>query len=147
MLASLRSSPPNHIRPRRAVPPAEPNRPAPFQIADHDPVGVALADRDLIDPNDLRPRGSYTPDLFAHVVHLQPLDRLPVQVQLRGDVADRATSTAPAHVQGEALRVQRVLDQEVQPLALHRATLPAIDPTHLQVEINEVIGAGQVANL
>jgi YD repeat-containing protein len=32
--------------------------------------------------------------------------------------------------------VQRVLDQEVQPLALHRATLPTIDPTHLQVEVN-----------
>jgi hypothetical protein len=42
--------------------------------------------------------------------------------------------------------MQRVLDQKVQPLASHRATLPAIDPTQLQVEVNAVIGAGQVAN-
>ena len=104
--------------------PAEPDRPASFQIADHDPVGVALADRDLVDANDLRPRGSHAPDLFAHVVHLEPLDRLPVQVQLLGHVPDRATSTAPAHIQSEALCVQRILDQKVQPLALHRATLP-----------------------
>jgi hypothetical protein len=94
--------------------------------------------------NDLRSRGPHAPYLFAHVVNLQPLDCLPVQAQLLGDVPDRATSTAPAHVQGEALGVQRVLDQEVQPLALHRATLPAIDPTHLQLEIDAVIGAGQI---
>ena len=87
-----------------AVLAAEPDRPAPFQIADHDPVGVALADRDLIDANDLRPRGTCTPDLLAHVLHLQSLDRLPVQAQLLGDVPDRATAAAPAHVQGKALR-------------------------------------------
>src|SRR5208283_1232075 len=123
---------------------AEPDRPTPFQVADHDPVAVALADRDLIDPNDLRAGGADAPDLFAHVVHLQPLDGLPVQVQLCGDVADRASATAPAHVQGKPLRMQGVLDQKVQPLALHRATLPAVDPTHLQIEVNAVIGAGQI---
>src|SRR5260370_56656 len=128
------------------IPPAEPDRPASLQGADHDPVAVALADRDLIDPNDLRAWGSHAPDLLAHVVHLQPLDGLPVQAQLRGNVADRASATAPAHVQGKALRVQCVLDQKVQPLALHRATLPAVDPTHLQVEVNAVIGARQIPN-
>jgi hypothetical protein len=42
--------------------------------------------------------------------------------------------------------VQRILDQEVQALAFHRATLPAIDPTHLQLEANTVIGTGQIPN-
>ena len=42
MLASERSVPPNQIGRM------------PVQVADHDPVGVPLADRDLVDPDDAR---------------------------------------------------------------------------------------------
>jgi hypothetical protein len=35
-----------------AIGPAEPDRPLPEEITDDDPVGVALADRDLVEPDD-----------------------------------------------------------------------------------------------
>jgi hypothetical protein len=47
MLASERSVPPNQIGS-----PAQ-------EVADHDPVGVAFADRYLVDPNHLRSRPAH----------------------------------------------------------------------------------------
>ena len=38
----------------RAVVVAEPDRPSPFQVADHDAAGVPLADQDLVHPDHLR---------------------------------------------------------------------------------------------
>src|SRR5262245_3421990 len=38
----------------RAVIAAEPDRPAAQQVADHDPVGMPLANRDLVDPDHLQ---------------------------------------------------------------------------------------------
>ena len=67
MLASERSSPPNQIgRPRS-------------EVADHDPVGVTLADRNLVDADHLRAGRARARELGFHVLHLQRLDRVPVQ--------------------------------------------------------------------
>lgn len=106
---------------------------------------MTLADRDLLDPDDLRFRGAHAPQWFAQVVHFQSLERLPVPGPPPcGDIADRAAPAAPAHLQRKAFRVQRVLDPKVQSLALHRATPPAVDPAHLQVEVNPRVGAGPI---
>src|SRR5215467_2348692 len=35
----------------RSVLAAKPDRPAPHKIADHDPIGMTLADRNLVDPD------------------------------------------------------------------------------------------------
>ena len=51
----------------------------------------------------------------AHVVHFQPLDRLPVLVQFFGHVLDRATATAPT-----------------------------LDAPNLEIEVDAVIGTGQI---
>ena len=123
--------------------PAEPDRPTTLQIADHDPIAV-LADRDLIDSGGIGARRAHAADLFAHIVHLAALDRLPVQVQFGSHVPGRAAAAAPPHVQRKALGVQRFLDQNVQSLALHRATAPASDSTHLQGQVDPVIDAGQI---
>ena len=75
-LASERSSPPNQIgRPRT-------------QIAHHDPIGVALADRDLVDADHLWARAARSRELRLHVLLLQLLDRVPVQMQFLGHVLD-----------------------------------------------------------
>ena len=124
----------------------EPDRAAPFQVADHDAIRVPLADRDLIDANDLRSWSARPPELFAHVIHFQPLDRLPIQVQLYGHVLDRTAVATPTHVSREALGVQRVLQQKLQSLGLHAATAPTLDAPHLEVEVDAVIGAGQIPN-
>src|ERR1700716_2368203 len=72
----------------RPVLTAEPDRPLALQVADHDAIAVALADRDLVDADRLRPRPPGTRQLRLHVLLLQRLDRLPVEPQLLGHVAD-----------------------------------------------------------
>ena len=127
-----------------SVIPAEPDRPAALQVAHHDAIVAALVDRDLIHPDGLRSQGAYSPDLFAQVVHFQPHGSWPVQAQLSDDVRDCAASAAPAHIQGEALRVQRILEEKIQLLALHCPAPPAVDPTYLLIEANALTGAGQI---
>ncbi len=85
---------------------AEPDRPPPDQIADHDAVGVALPDRDLVDADHLRRRRPRPPQLLPHVLLLELLDRVPVEMQFLGDVLDGRGPAAPADVEGEPLRVE-----------------------------------------
>ena len=108
-----------------AVGATEPDRPSADQIADNDPVTVSLADGDLVDADD---GGRGRPDaaeLLAHVFDLQGLDRLPVQAEFASYIPDSRGPTAPTHVEGEALGVERVVSQPVQRLLLHGAATPA----------------------
>lgn len=130
-----------------AVLAAEPDRPLARKVADHDAIAVALADRDLIDADRLRPRPPGAGELGFHVLLLQRLDRLPVEPQLLGHVADRGLPATPADIPGKALRVARVKGQEVQPLALHRAAVAAPNPPHLELQDDPKRAAPQVANL
>src|SRR5215204_1059115 len=57
MLASERSVPPNHRSPAN-------------EVADHDAIAVALADRDLVDADRLRGGRAGALELGAHVLHL-----------------------------------------------------------------------------
>src|ERR1039457_5807317 len=109
----------------RAILPADPDRPAAAQVAHHDTVAMALADRDLIDADRLGPRPARAGELGLHVLLLQRLDRIPVELQLLGNVLDRRLPTALAHVMGKALRIERVVRQEIEPLALHLAATAA----------------------
>src|ERR1022692_3846966 len=130
MLASLRST--------------EPDGAVLFQIAHHDAVVVSLAHRDLVDADHLGPRFARTLQLLAHVLLLEPLDRVPVQVLLLGHVLDRAAAAAFADVAGKALAVQRVLKEILQPLALHGAAPPTLNAPHLQIQVNAVVPTGQI---
>jgi len=125
---------------------AKPDRPLALQVADDDAVAVALADRDLIDADRLRSWLPGAGELDLHVLLLQRLDRLPVEPQLLGHVADRGLPTTPADIVGKALRVARVAGQEVQPLALHRPAAAALNPPHLQLQDDPKWPARQVAN-
>jgi hypothetical protein len=92
----LRSEPGEELvhadfRPVRA---AEPDRAHPIQIADYDPVGVPLADRDLVDANSAGGRGPDAAQLRAHVLLLQALDGAPIEMPLLGDILDRGHSAA-----------------------------------------------------
>jgi hypothetical protein len=78
MLASERSSPPNQI-----------GRP-PNQVADHDAVGVPLANRYFVDTDRLRPRRARALQLRLHVLLVEFLDGAPVQIQFLGDILDGA---------------------------------------------------------
>ena len=110
---SARSDPPRRTR----------SAALPMQVADHDAIDVALADGGLVDPPlRLGTRLGGALELRSHVAHLQALDRLPIEIHLLGDVLGRPSAAAAPDLAGKALCVQRVLQQELQPLALHLAT-------------------------
>src|SRR5664280_718293 len=131
----------------RAILPAEPNRPAADQVAHHDTVAMALADRDLIDADRLGPRPARAGELGLHVLLLQRLDRIPVELQLLGNVLDRRLPTALANVMRKALRIERVVRQEIEPLALHLAATAASHPPDLNLQEDARVAARQIANL
>jgi hypothetical protein len=107
---------------------------------------VALADSDLVDADDPR-RGAAGPaKLFPHVLLVEFLDGVPVQVQLLGDRLDGALSAPPAHVEGEPLGVEGIAGQPVEPLALHATAPRAIDPADRELEIDSAVAAGEVAH-
>lgn len=130
----------------RPVVATEPDRSLADQVADHDAVGVALADRDLVDADHLGSRQPGTPHLLGHVLLVQGLDRLPVELELLGDVADGRLPATPSDVPGKALGVERIVGEEVEPLGLHLAASPTVDPANLQFQPDAGVATGQVAH-
>ena len=128
-----------------AIRATEPDRPMLLQVAHHDAVLVPLAHRDLVDADHLGACLAGSLQLLAHVLFLQPLDRVPVQALLPGNVGDRAAAAALPNVAGEALAVQRVLQEILQSFPLHGAAAAALNPPHLQIQVNAVLPAGQVS--
>ena len=126
---------------------AEPDRTFPYQIAHDDPVGVALANRDLVDADDLRPRRACLGELRLHVLLLECLDGVPVELEFLGDVLDRGRAAALTHVVGKALGVERVVGQEIELLALHFAAAAALNAPHLDLQVDARIAAGKIAEL
>jgi hypothetical protein len=119
----------------------------PNQVADHDAIAVALADRDLVDPDRSRTRSAGTLELAPHVLHLQRLDRVPVELELLCDIADRRLPAAAADIERKALGEVRIVRQKIQPLALHGAEMAARDAPHFKFQNNPESRARQVANL
>src|SRR5271157_597899 len=118
----------------RAVPAAEPDRPHANQVADHDAIIVAFANRDLVDPDHTRRRSARLGELSAHVLLVQLLDGVPVQLELLGHIPDRRATTAPADLEGKSLGVARIVGQELHTLTLHLAAMAAIDAPHLELQ-------------
>jgi len=132
-------------RRRRLFTATEPD-PAPAQqFAHDDPIGVAFADRDLVDADRLGAGRAGLGQLRSHVLLLESLDRVPVEMQLLGQVLDRGRTAAPAHVVRKALGIERVVGQELQPLALHLAATAALHAPNLELEVDACIAAGQIA--
>ena len=129
-----------------AVLAAEPDGTASDQIADHDTVGVALAHRDLVDADHLGGGYPRAGELRAHVLLVQLLDTVPVQVQLVGHLLDGAVATAPTHLVGKALGVQRCVGQKPQPFALHACAASAPNAAYLQFQVDAPGPARQIAH-
>ena len=128
-----------------AIRAAEPDRPPAQEIADDDPIGVPFPNRHLVDADDLRPGGAGAPQLLAHVLLLERLDRVPLQLQLLGDVLDSRGTAPPPDVERESLRVAGIVGQEVETLALHRAAAAARDPAQLDLHDDPHASAREVA--
>src|SRR5262249_35621597 len=60
---------------------------------------------------------------------------VPIQLQLRGDIADRCAAAAAADVKSKSLGVERVVCRKLQALALHLAAPTASDTPHLELQV------------
>ncbi len=126
--------------------PPKPDRPPPPQVADHDAVGVSLADRDLVDPDHLGSRRPRPAQLLPHVLHLQVLDHPPIQVRFLGHVLDGRDSATPSHEEGKAFAVERIVREPIQLLPLHLAASLAVDAPALDLQVDPMVSTGQVAH-
>src|SRR6201997_2302846 len=131
----------------RSVLAAKPDRPTPLKIADHDPIAMTLADRDLVDPDRLGTRRARACELRLHVLHLQRLDGVPIKRQFLRNIRDRCLSATTADKIGKALGVERVVCQKVEPFLLHLTAATAIDAPYLQLKQYSHLSAGQVTHL
>jgi hypothetical protein len=125
---------------------AEPDRTPTDQVAHHDPIGVAFANRDLVDADRLGARRARLGQLCSHVLLLECLDGVPIKMQLLGQVLDRGRTAAPADVASKPLRIERVVGQELQPLALHSAATAALNAPNFELEVDPRVAAGQIAS-
>src|ERR1700758_459709 len=130
----------------RAVLAAKPDRPATNQVADHDPVAVTLPDCDLINADCFWTGRAGTLELRLHVLLIERLDRMPVQFQFRRHLLDRRAAATPADVIGKPLGVERIVRQKVELLPLHPAATAAVEPPHLQFEINPRVATRQITH-
>jgi hypothetical protein len=126
---------------------AEPNGPAANEVADDDAVAVASADGDLVDTNGLGNWLTGPTELFAHVLFVQLLDRVPIQEQFFGHCLDGTVPTASAHEEGEPFGEKWIVGQPVQAFSLHGDTPRALDATNGEVEIDPLVATGKVPNL
>src|SRR6516164_4251006 len=131
----------------RSVLAAKPDWSTPQKIADHDPIGMTLADRNLVDPDGQGTRRACACELRLHVLHLQRLDGVPIKRQFLRNIRDRCLSAPAADKIGKALGVERVVCQKVEPFLLHLAAAAAIDAPHLQLKQYSIVPAGQVTHL
>ena len=108
---------------------------------------MALADRDLVNANGLGSWYAHARQLRTHVLLLQNLDRLPVKLELLGNVLDGGLPTAAPHVVGKALGIEGVVRQERQLLALHASATSTLHAPNLDLQVDAHVATGQIAYL
>ncbi len=123
---------------------AEPDRTLTDEIADHDAIDMAFADRELIDADHLRGRHGRALELRAHILLLQLLDRMPVELELLGHRLDGRTCTAPPYVPGKPLGIQRIVGNPIQLFTFHLAALSTGHASDLELQIHPCVAAGQI---
>ena len=103
------------------IPAAKPDRSKPQQVAHDDPIRVSFANGNLVDADHLGLGATRPAQLFAHILLVQFLDRLPIQMQLFGHRLDRRIAAPASDIVGEAFGVKRTIRQPTQLLAFHTA--------------------------
>lgn len=128
------------------IAPTEPERLALFQVADHDTVDVAFADREFINADDRgrdRPRAG---ELFAHVELVHLLDRMPIEMEVGRHLLDRGAAALFPDVEREAFGVVRIGRQPVEALLPHAATGATRDAAYRDLEEDAQVATRQIAH-
>src|SRR5271157_5963891 len=125
---------------------SEPDRPAADQIADNDTVVLPPADGEFVDADHLRAGRPGPSQLLAHILHLQRLDRLPIEAKFASHIPDRRGPTAAADVVGKPLGVEGVVGQPGQLLLLHGTAAPAAHAPDLDLQVHAGVATREVAH-
>ena len=128
----------------RSILPAIPNGPSPSQITHHNPIPMPLPQCNLVNPDHPRPRNRAPSELLLHVLLVQGLHRMPIQLQLFRDILHRHPPTLPPHIDPKPLRVKGIVRKPTHLLLLHFPTLPALDSPHHYLQIDPGVSTGQV---
>jgi hypothetical protein len=126
---------------------AEPDGPAAEQIADDDAVGVAGADGEFVDADDLRSGLADAIELFAHVLFVEFLDGVPVEVEVLGDILDGGEPAVASDADGEASGRAGVVGEPVESFAFHGAAHLAEDAPAGELQVDAPPAAVEVADL
>src|SRR5438309_3057171 len=126
---------------------AKPDRSSLLQVAHHNPIRVSFANRYLVDADHLWFWLSRLSELRLHVLLVQILDRMPIQLELLGHILDGRRATPSPHIVSKALGVKRIVRQKLQPLALHFATASTKHPANFQFQVYPRIAARQIPKL
>jgi hypothetical protein len=86
-------------------------------------------------------------ELRLHVLLVEFLYRMPIQLELLGYILDGRRATPSPHIVSKALGVKRIVRQKLQPLALHFATASTKHPADFQFQVHSRIAARQIPNL
>ena len=91
----------------------KPDRPFANQVAYYDAIAVALADRALVDADRSGTRRAGALELGLHVLLLERLDRVPVELEFFGNIADRCLLAAATHVESKAFGEMHIVRQKI----------------------------------
>ena len=141
----FRQAPTCYGSPPRGLSGPDPGRGAANPAAHPGGVGVALANRGLVDTNRLGTRCSRLGQLRLNVLLLQRLDRVPVEMKLFGKILDRGRAATPTHVMRKALGIERVVGQEIEPLAFHFSAALALNTPDLELQVDPPVTARQIS--
>src|SRR6516165_8363772 len=130
----------------RAVFAAKPDRTTTNEIADHNSVAMSFPDGDLINADCLWTRGAGTLELGFHILLIERLDRMPVELQFNRNLLDRRSPTTLADIISKPLRIERIVRQKMELLPLHLAATAAVEPPHLHFEINPRVATRQITH-
>jgi hypothetical protein len=107
---------------------------------------VTFADRDLINADHLGTWRAGTRQLRPHILFIEFLNGIPIEVELPGYVLDRRLAAAPANKVREPLGEARVVGEKVEALAFHFVTTPAKNASHFQLEKYPGVAARRITH-
>ena len=107
---------------------------------------MAGTDGEFVDADDLGAGLTDVGQLLAHVLLVEFLDGVPVEVEVLGDILDRGEPAVTSDADGEAVGVARIVGEPVESFAFHGTTPPAGDAADGKLEVDASSAAVEIAD-
>jgi hypothetical protein len=84
--------------------------------------------------------------LLPHVLFVQFLDGVPIEVQFLGHFLDGGRAATSAHEESEPLGIQWVVGEPVEPFAVHASTPRTQGPSEMENEVDALVATGEISS-